>query len=78
MKLYLTYVSSFLLGLDAAINCNLALINVDKDEPQYDTGGLHRSRDPGAGAFTPYHNSTNEVTAHIPVGGELFKYYGDR
>jgi len=64
-------------GLDAAINCNLALINVDKLEPEYDDLGLHRSKDPGAGAFSPYNNSTTFATHPIPAGGELFKFYGD-
>ena len=72
------YVTAFAPGLDAAINCNLALINVDKDVPVYDTAGLHRSKDPGAGAITPYHNCSTTVTAYVPQGGELFKYYGDK
>jgi hypothetical protein len=55
----------------------LALINVQKSIPLYDTAGLHRSKDPGVGAFTPYHNGTSTVSRHIPVGGELFKFYGD-
>lgn len=72
------FVTAFAPGLDAAINCNLALINVDKDVPVYDTAGLHRSRDAGVGAFSPYHNCTTHVTAHIPAGGELFKFYGEK
>jgi hypothetical protein len=65
-------------GLDAAINCNLALLNVDKALPVWDDGGLHRSRDPGAGAVTLYHNGTTPVLYRdIPAGGELFKHYGD-
>jgi hypothetical protein len=64
-------------GLDCAINCNLALINVGKATPVYDEAGLHRSRDPGAGGITPYHNGTTKVTRKIPPGGELFKNYGD-
>ena len=55
----------------------MALINVQKSIPLYDTAGLHRSKDPGVGAFTPYHNGTSTVSRHIPVGGELFKFYGD-
>jgi hypothetical protein len=65
-------------GLDAAINCNLALLNVGKALPVWDDGGLHRSRDPGAGALTPYHNGTTPILYRdIPAGGELFKFYGD-
>ena len=64
-------------GLDCAINCNLALINVGKSTPVHDTAGLHRSVHPGAGANTPYHNGTTRVIRRIPAGGELFKFYGD-
>ena len=64
-------------GLDCAINCNLALINVGKSTPLYDSSGLERRKDPSAGAITPYHNGTTFVTRKIPPGGELFKYYGD-
>jgi hypothetical protein len=71
------YVSAFAPGLDAAINCHLGLINVDKNVPVYDVSGLHRSTDPGVGAITPYHNCTTSVIQNIPAGGELFKDYGD-
>ena len=71
------YVSAFAPGLDAAINCHLALTNTDKRGPTYDAAGLHRSKDPGAGSFTPYHRGQTYVTHPIPAGGELFKYYGD-
>jgi len=71
-----TQCTAYCPGLDAAINCNLALINVDKLVPEYDDGGLRRNIDPGAGAFTPYHNCTTVVTAPIPAGGELFKVRG--
>lgn len=63
--------------MDAVINCNLGLINVDKDFPKYDFSGLHRSRDPGAGAFTPYHGCPTYTTNYVPAGGELFKDYGE-
>jgi hypothetical protein len=68
---------AFCPGLDCAINCNLALINTHKSYPMYDSAGLHRSRDPGAGALTPYHNGTTYAARHIPAGGELFKFYGN-
>mmetsp|Transcript_6511 Transcript_6511/g.8463 ORF Transcript_6511/g.8463 Transcript_6511/m.8463 type:complete len:657 (-) Transcript_6511:71-2041(-) len=70
-------VAAFAPGLDCAINCHLGLLNVDKTPPVYDTGNLHRSKDPGAGGFTPYRNSSTVVTAFIPAGGELFKSYGN-
>jgi hypothetical protein len=64
-------------GLDCVINCNLALINVAKATPLFDDAGLHRSKDPGAGSSTPYHNGTTTVIRDIPAGGELFKNYGN-
>jgi hypothetical protein len=64
-------------GLDCAINCNLALINTHQSVPLYDNAGLHRARDPGAVAFTTYHNGTTLASRHIPAGGELFKFYGN-
>ncbi|CAJ1933583.1 unnamed protein product [Cylindrotheca closterium] len=65
------------LGLDSALNCNLALINVARAKPKYDDAGLHRSHDPAAGSITPYHNGTTRATIKVPIGGELFKHYGD-
>jgi hypothetical protein len=65
-------------GLDAAINCNLALINVDISKTEYDDSGLHRANDPMAGAMTPYHSKASTVLRDIPEGSELFKFYGDR
>jgi len=43
----------------------------------YDTAGLHRSKDPGSGAFTPYHNSLTTAVTDISPGSELFASYGD-
>jgi hypothetical protein len=60
-------------GMDAVINCHLALTNVDKNYPRYDFVGLHRSRDPGVGAFTPYHGCETYATERVPIGGEIFK-----
>eukprot|EP00980_Cylindrotheca_fusiformis_P003667 scaffold818_cov136-Cylindrotheca_fusiformis.AAC.33 len=60
-------------GLDCAVNCNMALINVGKVTPVYDRAGLHRAENAGAGAITPYHNGTTRAIRKVPVGGELFK-----
>ena len=43
----------------------------------YDTAGLHRSRDPGSGAFCPYHSSLSTASVDIPAGAEIFAAYGD-
>jgi hypothetical protein len=53
------------------------LINVGESLPEYSAAGLHRKRDPGAGAITPYFNGTTMVEENVPAGGELFKSYGD-
>ena len=58
-------------GLDCAINCHLPLINVKKAHPDIDYLGLHRSKDPMAGAMTPYRGGTTKVIQPIPAGGEL-------
>ena len=63
-------------GVDGAINCHPALINVGTMTPRYDDAGVRRHLDPGVGSFTPYHNGTTTVVRPIPAGGELFKQYG--
>lgn len=68
-------VEAYVPGLDCVINCNLALINIAKSLPHFDPT-LNRYTNPGAGAITPYFNTTSHVTADIPAGGELFKFYG--
>ena len=71
-------VEAFAPGLDAAINCHLAVLNVDrKHPPSYDFTTIPHTG-PGVGAMTPYFNSTTIATHRIPAGGELFKHYGDK
>lgn len=65
-------VEALCFGLDCVVNCHLPLVNVAKAMPRYDDR-LHRSVDPGAGAFSPYYNGSNTVTRDIPAGGEIFK-----
>jgi hypothetical protein len=66
-------------AMDCAVNCNLALINVGRARPEWDSGQLSLwNGDAGAGAITPYHNGTTQVEATIPAGGELFKFYGNK
>jgi hypothetical protein len=58
-------VEAFCPGVDSAINCNLALINTHKSHPTYDYAQFHRSRNPGAGALTPYHNGTTHAANNV-------------
>jgi hypothetical protein len=64
-------------GMDAMVNCNLGLVNVQKSIPVYDEAGIHRNLHPGAGGITPYGPGRTEVIRDIPAGGEIFKHYGD-
>jgi SET domain len=65
-------------GFGSAANCFLPLVNVEEQSLlSVDTAGLHRSRDPGVGGFTPYHNRRSTAKASIMSGQELFVSYGD-
>ena len=60
-------------GFGAAVNAFLPITNVDEwHSTRNDNTGLHRSRDPGVGAFSPYHD--RKATARFPIeaGEELF------
>jgi hypothetical protein len=64
-------------GFGAAANSFLPLHNVDEWYATVDTCGLHRSKDPGVGAFSAYHNRTSTAIRPIHAGEELFVSYGD-
>lgn len=64
-------------GFGSAANCFIDLINVDELNPQFDMTGLHRSKDPGAAAFSPYYNRKSKTRRDIQAGAELFVGYGD-
>jgi hypothetical protein len=59
-------------GFGAAANSFLDLHNVDELHVEHTLVGMHRSKDPGAGAFSPYHNRRSIAKVPIPVGQELF------
>jgi len=69
--------AAFWPGIDAMVNCNSGLLNTEKAVPVYDDGVLHRYQHPGAGAITPYNADQSIVVRDIPIGGELFKNYGE-
>jgi hypothetical protein len=69
--------AAFIPGIGCTINSRLDLKNIDSTHGSvYDTAGLHRHKDAGSGAFSPYHSSQTVATAYIPAGGELFAEYG--
>ena len=70
-------VSSASFGFGAAVNCFLDLVNVDETYPDVSSAGLHRSNDPGAGAFSVFHNRQTLATTKITAGDELFASYGN-
>jgi len=55
-------------GIGAAINCDLPLVNVVDTWSKIDGAGLHRSRDAGTGAITPYHDRKSRATRTIQAG----------
>jgi hypothetical protein len=71
--------SVFVPGVGCTVNSILDMKNINSTHGSiYDQEGLHRSQDPGVGAFAPYHGAqTTVVVPEIPAGAELFATYGD-
>lgn len=64
-------------GFGAAANCFLDLVNVEEGDPyNIMPNGLHRSKDPGVGAFSTYQNRTSKAKVKVRKGQELFVNYG--
>ena len=59
-------------GFGSAVNCFLDLVNVKETIPINTNTGLHRSQDPGVGAFSTYWNRETIASAPIKAGNELF------
>lgn len=64
-------------GFGAAANSFLAIFNVEEGRPSLDMAGLHRSEDPGAGAFSPYYDRKTTAKRSIQAGEEFFVSYGE-
>lgn len=64
-------------GIGAAINCFIPFNNMEDSIVKVDSAGLHRKSDPGAGAFTRYHDRKGFASTTIPAGMELFLSYGE-
>ncbi len=63
-------------GIGALPNCLFSSIQVDESLNRFDTAGLSRRYDPGAGAFTPYHDRYGYAIDDVGAGQELFVDYG--
>jgi hypothetical protein len=61
-----TYAASF--GIGASVNSFFPLINVVDSWTETDSAGIHRKSDPGAGAFTTYHDRRGIAETDIPAG----------
>jgi hypothetical protein len=61
-------VSGASFGIGAVPNCFDGLNNLVVGTTSLDSAGLHRSRDAGAGAFTPYANRTSFAKTDICAG----------
>ena len=66
------------LGWGALANSHPGLFNLKEGRPEYDGAGVHRYSDPGAGAFSPYHNRRPLTRSAIHAGDELFVDYGPK
>lgn len=65
-------------GFGAAANSFMDFINVDEGYAIHSVAqDLHRSKDPGAGAFTYHHSRMSTASKNIAPGQELFVGYGD-
>lgn len=70
---------AFAPGIGAAINCFFPLYNTQAEdfETKQNNLGLHRSRDPGTGAFTQYDERVAYAVKDLKAGEELFTDYGE-
>jgi hypothetical protein len=68
----------FIPGLGCTVNSLLEMANIQSagQGSIYDTAGLHRTVDPGSGAFSPYHHAVTRAIQEIPAGSELLASYG--
>ncbi|KAL7559695.1 hypothetical protein ACA910_017598 [Epithemia clementina (nom. ined.)] len=68
-------------GVGCTVNSHLELHNIHSARgSRFDTAGVsRRNNDPGAGAFSPYHDArtTTVATRSLPAGTELLAKYGE-
>lgn len=63
-------------GMGALPNTHPGLLNGLTIPPRKDGGGLHRSKDPGAGAIASYNGIRHVITKPLSAGREIFISYG--
>mmetsp|Transcript_23743 Transcript_23743/g.26205 ORF Transcript_23743/g.26205 Transcript_23743/m.26205 type:complete len:932 (+) Transcript_23743:64-2859(+) len=63
---------NFGLGSEANVHPTMNNIKMNENSYKHDNVGLHRSTDPGVGAFSSHHNVEFMATSHIEAGSELF------
>jgi hypothetical protein len=59
-------------GFGSAANSFLPVYNVEEWHPKRLYNGLHRARDPGAGASTSFHRRLSTAKRHIEAGEEFY------
>lgn len=67
-------------GFGAAANSFMDFVNVEEGNVEFgllEGYTLHRSKDPGAGAFSPYHSRRASAKTNIPPNSEFFVSYGN-
>ena len=69
-------VKSAAIGLGSLTRGNPEKANVVMSQSQYDSSGLDRTKDPGAGAISYYHGSSMIATDNIESGSELYFHHG--
>jgi hypothetical protein len=74
--IFLAFPFSLFLSLGMLANSHTGLVNADIKAPRR-FAGLHRSKDPGTGASTTYHDVHFTAAADIEAGAEIFVEYGD-
>lgn len=66
-------------GIGSTANSFLDFVNVEEWHPSQSVGQhLHRSKDPGVGAFTYFHSRYATASKDIAAGQELFVDYGNK
>jgi len=69
--------TAMIAGLGALGNYHTGLYSAEIVTPQKNNSGLHRRKDPGAGAITTYENARFQFIRPLKKGAEVFISYGE-